>query len=102
MHVGDLLSALIDGQLDADQRELVERHLDECPDCGTELRSTTAARREVRGLPMLEVPPGTFDLAADVVPIRKRRRRPLVAAAAVATLVVGIGFGVNGNNTVPE
>lgn len=101
MHVVDLLSAFLDSELDADEKALVEAHIPDCGECRSELAVVSQVRDQLRGLPVLDVPAGTYELMAEVVPIRRNRRRPLVAAAAVATLVVGIGFGVNGNQSVP-
>ena len=100
MHLNDSLSAYIDDELDPSSRVAAEQHLSECLACRDELESVTRVRIRMQGLPLQEVPTGTFDLPAKVVAIPTRRRL-LVAAAAAATLVVGIGFGVNGNQAVP-
>lgn len=100
MHAGDLLSAFADGQLPADERRPVEAHLLDCRLCRDELAVITDMRQRVRSLPEVVVPPGTYELEADVIPIR-RKRRPLVAAVAAVALVVGFAVSVNGNQTVP-
>jgi anti-sigma factor RsiW len=87
-HVRDRLSAYLDGELGADDREAVEAHLDGCPGCDRyleELRAVDAAALEVP----VEAPPGYFDTFPARVRARlpsPRSRRPPVwiwAAAAV-------------------
>jgi anti-sigma factor RsiW len=100
-HIGDQLSALLDSQVDPTERASIDSHLSECAGCRDELAEVTSARRSLRALPMVEPPHGTLGLPAEVVPLRPARRRVLVAAAATAALVVGIGVGVNGDQTIP-
>jgi len=101
MHLGDLISAYLDSQVDASERTLVEAHLAGCEECRSELAAATVGRKRVRELPLLEPPPGALRPPADVVPLRSARRRSLVAAAAMATLVVGVGFSVSAERAVP-
>ncbi|NNC92122.1 MAG: zf-HC2 domain-containing protein [Acidimicrobiia bacterium] len=100
MHLGDHLSAHIDNELDPAARAAAEQHLSDCVLCRDELEGVTRVHIRMQGMPMQAVPPEVFDLPAEVFAL-PARRRALVAAAAVATLVVGIGFGVNGNQAVP-
>jgi anti-sigma factor RsiW len=100
MHLGDRLSAYVDHELDASARSAADQHLADCAACRDELESVTRVRIRLRALPLQDAPPEVFELPAEVVDLPARRRL-LVAAAAVATLVVGIGFGVNGNQAVP-
>lgn len=84
-HAGDLLSALVDGELGARQAFEVRAHLEACARCASELDRVSEARRVVRSLPTLEPP----------IPLLARARRRTVwlkAAASVAAglLVVGI------------
>jgi anti-sigma factor RsiW len=100
-HSGDQLSAYADSQLTPAQRLLIDTHLNECVDCRDELAVIAGARQNLRSLPMIEPPAGALRLPAEVVQLRPARRRVLVSAAATVALVVGIGVGVNGNQTVP-
>ncbi len=100
MHLGDRLSAYLDSQTDESSRLSIESHLAGCETCSEELASVAAARTRLRALPLLEPPVGALEPIAEVVPLR-RARRVLAAAAAVTALVVGVGFGVNGNQSVP-
>jgi anti-sigma factor RsiW len=89
-HLGDLLSALLDGELDAAGRRRAGAHLAECEPCRIELSRVDSARMALRGLPVLEAPTG-------VIP-RGRRPRLLspawgTAVAAAAALVVGLAVG---------
>ncbi|MDH3605565.1 MAG: zf-HC2 domain-containing protein [Acidimicrobiia bacterium] len=101
MHLEDRLSAYLDSELDATQQRQAEEHLVECAECRTELSSVAEVRDQLRSLPVVEVRAGTFEDVAEVVPLRRARFRPMAAAAAVAALVVGVGFGVAGNQSVP-
>ena len=100
MHVGDGLSAYLDSELDATALSLVEQHVSECADCRDELEGVTRVRMRVQALPRQEPPATALELPGRVIAL-PARRRVLMAAAAVATLVVGIGIGVNGNQAVP-
>ena len=100
-HIGDQLSAFVDSQVEQADRISVDSHLSECADCRHELAAITTARESLRALPMVEPPTGALRLPAEVVPLRPARRRVLVAAAATVALVVGIGVGVNGHQTIP-
>lgn len=89
-HPGDLLSALLDGELDAADRRRAGIHLAECEPCRLELARVESARTALRGLPVLEAPPG-------LIP-RLGRRRFLspgwaVAVAAASALVIGLAVG---------
>lgn len=98
----DLLSAYLDGELDADDRALVESRLETSAEWRQVLVELRETRELVRGLPMREVPPGLFDeLPAPEVPApvsvdAKRRRRTRIAgwvagaaaAAAIAAVIL--------------
>lgn len=65
-HLGDLLSALADGQLSAVEQTAAQTHVATCPACAGELAATERMRSLVRGLGAVEP------------------RRPLVAVPQVA------------------
>jgi anti-sigma factor RsiW len=92
-HLGDLLSALLDGELEYSEAAGARAHLQGCPFCRAELDATAATRALVRALPMVDPPPGLIDdvlsRPAAVVPIAAARThargtRPLAALAGVA------------------
>ncbi|HEX3751366.1 MAG TPA: zf-HC2 domain-containing protein [Streptosporangiaceae bacterium] len=55
-HLGNRLSALIDGELNAAERERVHAHLAGCAECRAEANALRALKKRMRGLG--EVPPG--------------------------------------------
>ncbi len=123
-HPGDLLSALLDGELEASERDLVKEHLSVCSPCASELDEIRASRRAVRLLPGIE-PPALFihhlidfarvsDETTDeaneiaVVNLDSARRRlrngrlPVVnAAAAVAIVVLVALIATRPNSNTP-
>ena len=60
-HLGDLLSALVDGELDPAQVAAAQAHVARCPSCAAELDDVTTARALVRGLPALDPPFGFYE-----------------------------------------
>ena len=58
-HADELLSALLDGQLAADEAAEVRAHVAGCDDCARELDDVRQARRLVRELPAVD-PPAWF------------------------------------------
>ena len=102
-HLGDQLSALVDGELDADAAASARAHVQTCGACAAELEDTRAGRRAIRLLPAVEPPPGflaglvaaggepghTEEDAppAPIVPLRRRRAAQLASAAAAAAAV---------------
>lgn len=95
-HPGDLLSALLDGELTATELQRVDAHLAECAACRSELDAIDSVRSAVRSLPMLGPPPG---LLPGSIPARKGFLRPawgwaatgVIALALSAGLVIGTG-----------
>lgn len=58
-HLGNRVTALVDGQLDHDDRDLALAHLARCPTCQAEVEAERAIAAMLRGLPPLE-PSGQF------------------------------------------
>lgn len=87
-HLGDRLSALLDGELSPDAEVAARSHLAACAACAAELQAVEEARRLVRSLPLLDPPVSLW------VWVRRRRRRArravvgLVASAAAAVALV--------------
>ena len=87
-HLGDLLSALVDGEMVGSHRQVAEDHLTGCTACTDELAATFRAQALVAGLPMLDPP---FALWAGVRASGRRRGGRFVwvgAAAAAAALTL--------------
>jgi anti-sigma factor RsiW len=93
-HLGDRLSAYLDGELVTLEHRRVTRHLVDCSDCRVELQELDRARIAVRSLPGVDTN-GTGEIP--VTPVARNRRRYVAggigAAAAAAALVVGLAVG---------
>ena len=80
---GDVLSALVDGELAPAEAAAVRAHAATCTTCRDELSALEGVRALVRSLPALDLPPAVVERVRWV-----GRRRPsrvaAVAAAAVA------------------
>src|SRR4051812_21691102 len=116
-HLGDVLSALLDGELAYDEAVAARAHLQACPFCRAELDATASTRTLVRSLPMLDPPHGLIDTIiatpagdeadeeAAVVPITSRRparSKPMAAVAGMAAAVAlfALLVGPHRNRTV--
>jgi anti-sigma factor RsiW len=95
-HLGDFLSALVDGELTDPIRRAADQHLAGCRACRAELDATARMHQLVAGLPMLAVPAPVW--AAMMAPSTSgapgaplRRPRPMVWAGAAAA-VIGLGL----------
>ena len=93
----DRLSAYLDGELDAAERDTVDGYLDESSEWRAERDEIAFARDALRGLPVHEARPGFWEdlLSPDIAKARARRRSRLprlltatTAAVAVAAVVV--------------
>lgn len=90
-HLGELLSAYLDGALDPEERRRVIGHLGNCGGCMDELVELAEVRAAVRGLPHFELPPELHEAFRGLpAPPPSPRRVPLRvgAAAAVAAAVL--------------
>lgn len=82
MHLGDALSALVDGELSSAESAAARGHLAGCEACRAELAAVEETRTLLRGLPALDLPPVVLERARWV-----GRRRPSRVAALAATAV---------------
>jgi anti-sigma factor RsiW len=83
-HLGDVLSALVDGELSTPERDLAERHLASCPACRAELALTARSRELVARLSPLDPP---AELLAAMLAGESRRPRALMWFGAAAAIV---------------
>lgn len=96
--VGELLSALLDGQVSAEERATAEQWLARSPEARAEYEDLAAVRSALRGLPRPEPRPGFLESlapASNVVPGPARWFRGVgaVAASLVATAAAWIALG---------
>jgi anti-sigma factor RsiW len=104
-HLGDALSALLDGELAGPQEAAAHAHLAVCQDCAGELRAVSQARTWVRSLPAVDPPFGFYErMLLDHSPVpagagafanraafRRRAGLAAIGAAAAAVTVLGVG-----------
>ena len=94
-HPGDALSALLDGELEADEAAAVRAHVDTCTDCRVELDVLRDTRVRLRSMAAVE-PPAEFaawlDSAGVVVPMRRRRLLAANVGAAAAAAVAAVAL----------
>lgn len=89
-HPDELLSALLDGELDAETQAAVNRHVDICRLCHQELVEIEQARAALRALPTVPAPDG---LVTNLVARRRRAsRRGLALSLAAAAVAAVIGL----------
>jgi hypothetical protein len=92
-HPVELLSAFLDGELDADARAGVEAHLAQCPACTARLDDFTAVDAIVRRR-LVDAPAGYFEAlpsrVRDRIRGRRQRRPPVWAWAAAAGILLAV------------
>jgi anti-sigma factor RsiW len=81
-HLGDLVSALLDGELPVPLEDASHQHLAACPACAEELALVAAARSGVRALPVVEPPAGFSEQLLGLVDHRRRQPAPGMSAGA--------------------
>jgi anti-sigma factor RsiW len=86
-HVDDALSALLDGELSAEEADRVRGHLSDCAECVSELEHVQTARAWLRELPMVDPPFGFYERL-----LGTRRRRRWAAASVVAAAAASVAF----------
>lgn len=100
-HAGDLVSAHLDGELDAAAVTWVDDHLAVCPACRRQADDAASARAWVRSLPAVDSSPV-------VGPFLARRRTAVrvgsafVAASTVVLAVVALSAAVLRTDVVPD
>lgn len=91
-HLGDLLSAHLDGELTAEETATLDAHLAGCAECQAELDATRVVRSRLRAAQPVDPPFGFYERM-----LSKRRSTRLTswssAAAAAAVWVFVLGFG---------
>ncbi len=115
--VTHLASAMLDGRLPNAQRQVVQRHLQQCPECLSIVRGLARLGRATHNLPPQRTAPDLGDrVQADLAQRRRQRtisleheptqRRPraitFVAAAALLALAWAIGFRMGGPTHPPR
>ena len=88
-HLGDVLSALLDGELTQEEAATATEHLATCAECRAERDHLAEARQAVRDLPVLDLPP---PLWVQLMRSRRRAVRPAawLGAAAAAVALIGL------------
>ena len=99
-HLGDVVSALADGQLAPADEEVARRHLAGCPSCSAELVATLEVRALVRRLPAVH--PRRPLIAVDASPRRPSRAAGLLAAAAASVALLMLSGMDHDNGSVPQ
>jgi anti-sigma factor RsiW len=91
-HPDDLLSAMLDDELDQQTERVVDRHLSDCAACRDELAQIDQVRRWLRELPPVPAPSG---LVGGFIAHRRRanlRAASLGMAAAAVAVVTSLVF----------
>ena len=88
-HLGDRLSALVDGELDPTEEAVARGHLAACEACAGELAATARVQALVRGLPAVE-PLSPLDLAGTGRKAGMAGVAAAVAAAGALVLMAGV------------
>ena len=89
-HLGELVSAYVDGELAATERYRAESHLAGCDLCRQELTDMMLVRARLRGLPMLESPLDLTRKSKTPGPVYRRPRVLVSAAAAAAAMFLAL------------
>jgi anti-sigma factor RsiW len=101
-HLGDQISAYLDGELATLEMPAVTTHLDTCADCRRELAELDKSRTAVRALPGLETP-AFLDLARAEKTQRTRGVRAAVAVVSgVAAVTLAFTIGPLSSETEPS
>ncbi len=99
-HLGEQISAYLDGELATTEMPAVSAHLDTCTDCRRELAELDKSRTAVRALPGLE-PPAFLEVRRAVKVDHKRGLRTAVAVAS-GVAAVTLAFTLGPFSSEPE
>lgn len=99
-HLGDLLSAHLDGELTPDETATVEAHLASCASCRDELDATRVVRSKVRDAPVVDAPFGFYERL--VRPTRGARARRVWPALSSVAAIAAAWVAVVGFATTPQ
>ncbi|MDP8937936.1 MAG: zf-HC2 domain-containing protein [Actinomycetota bacterium] len=95
-HLGDLLSALLDGELPPSAEAAARAHLAGCEACAAELDATRAVRLAVRALPAVEPPFGFYErMRPSSRPWWRDHRRTVAAALAGSAAASALFLGAS-------
>ncbi len=104
--VFEQLSALLDGELNAEERAQLQAHLDGCPRCRAlleELRQTDAAMADLRQPPPADFAQGVLDrIGQNAARTKQKKRFRLAGTCAAAAAVLGLVIGVGLRNLLRE
>lgn len=92
-HLGEQLSAYLDGQVDTEEHQFVIAHLEFCTGCRLELHELDAARTAVRSLPGLE-PPEFIATHREKIEKERWTTRRVVAAGVGIAAAAAIIFSI--------
>jgi anti-sigma factor RsiW len=70
--IQELLSLLLEGELTAEEKALVEGHLQSCPSCALLLSALKETRRALEGIPELEVSPELLSRLSAIPTAKKK------------------------------
>ena len=100
----DRLSAYLDGELDAAERDTVDGYLDESSEWRAERDEVAFARDALRGLPEHDARPGFWEdvLSPDMAKARARRRSRLPRLLTAATAAVAVAAVVVAALVIPS
>lgn len=101
VHVGEQLSAYLDGEIDTGEHTVVLAHLDRCSRCRDELYEIDAARTAVRSLPVLDPPIPLMPTLRREHPNHPVRRAVTWAASVAAAAALVVGVTVNRPQAAP-
>ncbi len=101
-HLGEELSAFLDGELTTTELPAVASHLDDCVDCRHELADLDHSRTAVRALPGLETP-AFLDMHRETAGRKRHGMRTAVAVVAgAAAVAVAFSVGPFASSTEPS